>query len=249
MENTATSPTTKMKSKTCDIDVNSVIWMQLIAERDPQKPVVDLSELNSARIRSVFPTVRCINNKDINDAANWEPCILVKVRTETWEVLNVHQIDKVEDDLDLEGDDGLNNTWGLYYKNVSPGDEYVTSFVSNTKMRQFDTEQHDVSPTRKSLCDKATENDQKKEESVTKKALKKSNTSSLKLGDVVLVPLSDVDCTKVDGKTVAGVIVTINKDKSTCEVAVKEGLLHRAYAFHALRVVPIASKKPHCDGP
>ncbi len=63
----------------------------------------------------------------------------------------------------------------------------------------------------------------------------------MKLGDVILVPLSDVDCTKVDGKTVAGVIVTINKNKSTCKVAVKEGLLHRAYAFHALRVVPIAS--------
>ena len=48
MENTATSPTTKTKSKTCDIDVNSVIWMQLIAECDPQKPV-DLSELKSAQ--------------------------------------------------------------------------------------------------------------------------------------------------------------------------------------------------------
>ena len=143
--------------------------------------------------------------------------------------------------LDLEGDDGLNNTWGLYYKNVSHGDEYVTSFVSNTEMRQFDTEKQDVSPNRKSLREKATENVQKKAESVTKKALKKSPTSSLKLGDVVLVPLSDVDCTKVDGKTLAGVIVTINKDKSTCTVAVKEGLLHRAYAFHALRVVPIAS--------
>ena len=35
------------------------------------------------------------------------------------------------------GDDGLNNTWGLYYKNVSHGDEYVTSFVSNTEMRQL----------------------------------------------------------------------------------------------------------------
>jgi hypothetical protein len=241
MENTATSPTTtKTKSKTCDIDVNLVIWMQLIAERDPQIPV-DLSELKSARIRSVFPIVRCINNKDINDVANWEPCILVKVRTETWEVLNVHQTDKVEDDLDLEGDDGLNNTWGLYYKNVSHGDEYVTSFVSNTEMRQFDTEKQDVSPNRKSLREKATENVQKKAESVTKKALKKSPTSSLKLGDVVLVPLSDVDCTKGDGKTVAEVIVTINKDKATCKVAVKEGLLHRAYAFHALRVVPIAS--------
>ena len=139
------------------------------------------------------------------------------------------------------GDDGLNNTWGLYYKNVSHGDEYVSSFVSNTEMRQFDTEKHDVSPKRKSLREKATENVQKKAESVTKKALKKSPTSSLKLGNVILVPLSYVDCMKVDGKTVAGVIVTINKDKATCKVAVKEGLLHRAYAFHALRVVPKAS--------
>ena len=77
--------------------------------------------------------------------------------------------------------------------------------------------------------------------STSQESRKIKRLSSLKLGDVVLVPLSDVDCTKVDGKTLAGVIVTINKDKSTCTVAVKEGLLHRAYAFHALRVVPKAS--------
>ncbi len=88
---------------------------------------------------------------------------------------------------------------------------------------------------------KATENVQKKAELVTKRVLSKSPTSSLKLGDVVLVPLNDVNCTKVDGQTLAGVIVTINKDKSTCKVAVKQGLLHRAYVFHALRAVPIAS--------
>jgi hypothetical protein len=165
----------------------------------------------------------------------------VKVRKETWEVLNVHQTEKVEDDLDLEGDDGLKNTWGLYYRNVSADDEYFSSFVYKTEMSVFDTEKQDVSPKRKSLCEKATDNVQKKAESVTKKAISKSPTSSLKLGDVVLVPLSDVDCTKVDGKTLAGVIVTINKDKSTCKVAVKQGLLHRAYVFHALRAVPIAS--------
>jgi hypothetical protein len=214
--------------------------MQLIAERDPLKPV-DLSELKSARIRSVFPIVRCINNKDITNVANWEPCILVKVRKETWEVLNVHQTEKVEDDLDLEGDDGLKNTWGLYYRNVSADDEYFSSFVYKTEMSVFDTEKQDVSPKRKSLREKATDNVQKKAESVTKKAISKSPTSSLKLGDVVLVPLSDVDCTKVDGKSLAGVIVTINKDKSTCKVSVKQGLLHRAYVFHALRAVPIAS--------
>ncbi len=78
-------------------------------------------------------------------------------------------------------------------------------------MSFFDTEKQDVSQKRKSLHKKTTENIQKKEKSVTKKALAKSPTSLLKLGDVVLVPLSDVDCTKVDGKTLAGVIVTINK--------------------------------------
>ncbi len=51
----------------------------------------------------------------------------MKVRKETREVLNVHQTEKVEDDLDLEGDEGLKNTWGLYHKNVSAGDEYFTN--------------------------------------------------------------------------------------------------------------------------
>ena len=87
---TTTSSPNKTKGGTCNINLTSVIWMQRIAKRDHQKPV-DLSELKSARIRSVFPIVSCINNRDITDTANWEPCILVKVRKETWEVLNVHQ--------------------------------------------------------------------------------------------------------------------------------------------------------------
>ena len=64
----STPSTNKTKGKTCNIDLISVIWMQLIAERDLLKPV-DLSELKNARIRSVFPIVRCINNKDIT------PCL------------------------------------------------------------------------------------------------------------------------------------------------------------------------------
>ena len=51
--------------------------------------------------------------------------------------------------------------------------------------------------------------------------------------------------TKVDRKTLAGVIVIINKDKSTCKVVGQQGLLHRAYAFHTLRVVPIVSNSPN----
>jgi len=46
--------------------------------------------------------------------------------------------------------------------------------------------------------------------------LKKSPTLVFKLGDVVLVPLDDVDCTKVDGANLLGVVVTINKLNATC---------------------------------
>ncbi len=156
-----------------------------------------------------------------------------------WEVLDVHQNEKVEDDLELEGDDGLKNTWGLYYKNA--GGEYVTSFVTPAEMVQLDIEKQNVSPKHASLCAKATSNIQKKAEAVTKKALTKSPTSTLNLGNIILVPLDAVDRTKVDGGNLVGVIVLINKDKSTCRVAVKQGLLYRAYIFHSCRVVPKVS--------
>jgi hypothetical protein len=61
------------------------------------------------------------------------------------------------------------------------------------------------------------------------------------MGDVVLIPLDNVDCTKVDGANLAGVIVSMNKDKSTCRVAVKQGLLHQAYVSHCLKPVPETS--------
>jgi hypothetical protein len=114
-------------------------------------------------------------------------------------------------------------------------------FVENNERDLFTAGHHDVSPKRGSLCAKATANIKKKADAVTKKALTKSPTSSLKLGDILLVPLDDVDCTKVDGKNLVGFIMLINKNKSTCKVAVKQGLLHRAYVYHSLRVVPEAS--------
>ena len=46
--------------------------------------------------------------------------------------------------------------------------------------------------------------------------LKKPPSQVFKCGDIVLIPLDDVDRTKVDGANLAGVIVLINKDKSTC---------------------------------
>ena len=78
----------------------------------------------------------------------------------------------------------------------------------------------------------------KKANSVTATVLKKSPNLAFKLMDVVLVPLDDVDRTKVDGPGIAGVIVSIDNAKSSCRVAVKQGVLHRAYVYHSLKPVP-----------
>ncbi len=89
-------------------------------------------------------------------------------------------------------------------------------------------ETHGVSPRHHLLCKNATINVQKKANSITVKVLKKSPSQVFKVGDVVLTALDDVDRNKVDGANLAGVVVLIYKYKSTCRVAVKQGLLHRA---------------------
>ena len=81
----------------------------------------------------------------------------------------------------------------------------------------------------------------KKAESIRSKLLTKSPQLLTKKGDVVLVPLDDVDRTKVDGGNLCGVVVSINKVNSSCRVAVAHGLLHRAYVYHKLKVLPKAS--------
>jgi hypothetical protein len=57
------------KTSDADLDLTSVRWMELIADRDSQKPV-DLTEMKSARIGSVFLIVCCINHKDITTMEN-----------------------------------------------------------------------------------------------------------------------------------------------------------------------------------
>ncbi len=104
-----------------------------------------------------------------------------------------------------------------------------------------DIETQDVSPKRHLLCKNATANVQKKANSIVAKVLKKSPSQVFKLRDVVLILLDDVNRTKVDGANLAGVVVLINKDKPTCWVAVKQGLLHCAYMYHVLKPVPEAS--------
>ena len=214
---------------------SSTRWLEMMDNRDR----LELEEIAHARVNSVFPIIYCTNNKDINDIANWAPCILRKVRKEQYEVLDQHEQDQLEDDLPWGGDDGLSASWSMYYK--YPTKEFLDAYLEDLEDAMNDIETHDVSPHRHNLRKKAAENVQKKADSVKRTVLKKSPSLVFKLGDVVLIPLDDVDRTKVDGANLAGVVVSMSKLKSTCRVAVKQGVLKRAYVYHVLKPVPEAS--------
>jgi hypothetical protein len=211
-------------------------WLGLIRMREIP---LELDEIASARVNSVFPIIYCTNNKDIHDFANWSPCILRKVRKEQYEVLDDQERDKLEDDLNWGGDEGLSASWSMYYK--YPNEEFLAAIVDQHEDDVNDYEKHDFSPGRVTLRTQATANVRKKANSVTATVLKKSPELAFKLMDVVLVPLDDVDRTKVDGACLAGVVVSIDKAKSSVRVAVKQGVLHRAYVYHTLKPVPKAS--------
>jgi hypothetical protein len=223
--------------KAAEEDVHPyVCWLELIDERaDP----VDLDEMSRARVNSVFPIIYCTNNKNITDDSNWAPCILRKVRKEEYEVLDRQEQDKIED-LDWEGNDGLSASWSMYYK--YPTKSYVNFFQVELENAINDKIAHKISPRHLSLCKQVTANVQnKRANKVAAKAVKKSPGLVFKMGDVVLIQLDNVDCTKVDGAKLVGVIVSMNKDKSKCRVAVKQGLLHQAYVYHCLKPVPETS--------
>jgi len=79
----------------------------------------------------MFPIIYNTDNKDITDDNNWAPCILIKVRKNQYEVLDVNGDLKVDEDIEWEGDDGLLSTWSMYYK--YPSTTFVDLFVQGLR--------------------------------------------------------------------------------------------------------------------
>jgi hypothetical protein len=54
------------------------------------------------------------------------------------------------------------------------------------------------------------------------------------VGEIVNIPLKDMDRSKTDPASLTGVIVKVNKGKSSAHVAVKSGSLKDWYVYHKL---------------
>ncbi len=75
-----------------------------------------------------------------------------KVRKNQFEVLDMHEMDKVDEDIDWGSNNGLSALWSLYYKD--PTKTFVDSFCLELENVKNDEEAQYVSPRprRLTLC-------------------------------------------------------------------------------------------------
>jgi len=108
--------------------MESLKWMKEVESRG----TFDKKDLLAKPINRIFPCIACNDQKNILNPSTWVPAFLRKSSATTWDVLNVN-LDPMVHDLEWEGDDGLENLWGLYYK--FPDTQFIQSFqtLSATK--------------------------------------------------------------------------------------------------------------------
>jgi hypothetical protein len=68
--------------------------LELYEKQDGPDQPVSLPKIQKAKLCAMFLIVYNINNKDITDDDNWAPCILIKVRKDQYEVLDVNRASK-----------------------------------------------------------------------------------------------------------------------------------------------------------
>ena len=86
-------------------------WLKEVDSRG----TYDKKDLLAESTNQTFPCIACNDHNNILDPSTWVPAFLRKSSATTWDVFNV-DFDQTVHDLEWEGDEGLNNLWGLYYK-------------------------------------------------------------------------------------------------------------------------------------
>jgi hypothetical protein len=150
-----------------------------------------------------------------------------------------------EDDVEMfalewDGDEGVRNLVECTYIQF-PSKKYIdyfrsiapTAAVSNA-LSKADT--HEVSPNRGVLRKRAADLLEKKAKKMREDAIDKMGGVGkiFFIGEVVRVPVANVDKAKVDNSNLTGVLVKINAVRMKARVVVKSGLLKPWYDYHKL---------------
>ncbi len=95
-------------------------------------------------------------------------------------------------------------------------------------------DQHKVYPHRAGLRKHAAGKIESRAKSMKAVAMKKGVGKLFEVGEVVIVPLANVNKAKVDAQNLAGAIVKIDINRMLVRFVVKSGLLKQWYSHHKL---------------
>ncbi len=93
-------------------------------------------------------------------------------------------------------------------------------------------DQHEVSPRCAGLRKLAAGKLELRAKSMKVVAMKKGVGKVFEVGEVVLMPLANVDKAKIDAQNLTGVIVKFDTNRMLARVVVKSGLLKQLYSDH-----------------
>jgi len=107
--------------------------------------------------------------------------------------------------------------------------------LDNCEKQAAHDDSNEVTPRRGALRKRAHEKLSKSALSMKKRVLDRVGEDKVcEVGEVVHVPLKDMDKAKVDTGNLTGVIVQVDKARSQARVAVKSGMLKSWYVYHRL---------------
>jgi len=215
-------------------DENFTAWQVLRSELSTSA-VVDSAYLQNMKLRDKVPVAYCLNDKNISKIQSFMPAILVRVGKKQWELMDEN--DDHMEQMEWDGDNGIGNMVGMYIKH--PDQSFCDYFQSLTDMERradaVNDAENEVTPRRRELRKRAHGSMAKAAASMKKRVLDRVGEDKIcEVGEVVHVPLKDMDKTKVDTGNLTGVIVQVDKSRSQARVAVKTGLLKSWYVYHRL---------------
>ncbi len=195
---------------------------------------VDLEYIKRQCVSARIPIGYCMDVTDITIKTLYAPAILVWVAKDLWEVMDEDDTNLIEQ-LEMDGDDGIANMVGMYICHPEPS--FVSSFQGRKKdkLRKDSPNDKGVTPRYKGSQKRAHEKLQKAATLVKKQLIDSVGDDKIcVVGEVVHVPLKEMDKAKVDAGNLTRVIVKVDKNKSMVWVAVKTGLLKNWYVYHRL---------------
>jgi hypothetical protein len=200
----------------------------------PNNVQIDLAFLRELKLRESIPVAWCVQNHDVNCLELFVPAFLTRISAYLWEITDKDSLEMAQ--LDWDSDKGVESLMGIYVQHpLQNFIDYFQTRPSTAALSSTMSQDHqEVSPHCAGLREHAARKLELHAKSMKVVAMKKGVGKVFEVGEVVLVPLANVNKAKVDARNLTGVIVKIGTNRMLARVVVKSGLLNQWYSYHKL---------------